>query len=92
MNGLIQSIFAKSPLKPIVKHIKKVHECSEHLVPFFKAVCEDNWDAALKEQQQIKALENEADENQNKTAVRFIHADRKDRSAGACFPAGHHCK
>ena len=83
MNGLIQSIFAKSPLKPIVKHIKKVHECSEHLVPFFKAVCEDNWDAALKEQQQIKALENEADEIKRKIRIKlpsglFMPIERTD--------------
>ena len=83
MNGLIQSIFAKSPLKPIVKHIKKVHECSEHLIPFFKAVCEDNWDAALKEQQQIKALENEADEIKRKIRIKlpsglFMPIERTD--------------
>ena len=83
MNGLIQSIFAKSPLKPIVKHIKRVHECSEHLVPFFKAVHEDNWDLALKEQQEIKRLENEADEIKRKIRIKlpsglFMPIERTD--------------
>ena len=83
MNGLIQSIFAKSPLKPIVKHIKRVHECSEHLIPFFKAVHEDNWDLALKEQQEIKRLENEADEIKRKIRIKlpsglFMPIERTD--------------
>jgi predicted phosphate transport protein (TIGR00153 family) len=61
MNGLIQSIFPKSPLKPLVKHICKVHECCSQLVPFFEAVFSDNWEAAQTAQQSIKAMEKEAD-------------------------------
>lgn len=83
MNGLIQSIFAKSPLKPIVKHIKKVNECGEHLIPFFKATFSDNWDLALKEQQIIKNLENEADEIKRKIRIKlpsglFMPIERTD--------------
>ena len=61
MNGLIQSIFPKSPLKPLVKHICKVHECCSQLVPFFEAVFSDNWEAAQAAQQTIKSMEKEAD-------------------------------
>ncbi len=61
MTGLFQSIFPKSPLKPLVKHICKVHECCCELVPFFEAVLTDDWEKAQLTQQNIKAMEKEAD-------------------------------
>ena len=83
MNGLIQSIFAKSPLKPLVKHICKVHECCSALVPFFQAVYADNWQEALETQQQIKALEEEADKIKMNIRMKlpkglFMPVDRTD--------------
>ena len=57
----ILGLFAKSPIKPLQKHIVKVHQCSQQLVPFFDAVAEDRWEDAEKIRQQIAQLEKEAD-------------------------------
>ena len=40
------SVFAKSPIKPIEEHIRKVHQASELLLPFFDAVYQQNWQLA----------------------------------------------
>jgi len=57
----ILGLFAKSPIKPLQKHIVKVHVCCEQLIPFFDAVAEDRWEDAEKIRQQIAQLEKEAD-------------------------------
>lgn len=57
----ILGLFAKSPIKPLQKHIVKVHQCSQQLVPFFDAVAEDRWEDAEQIRQQIAQLEKEAD-------------------------------
>jgi len=43
----ILGLFAKSPIKPLQKHIVKVHQCSQQLVPFFDAVAEDRWEVTV---------------------------------------------
>ncbi len=83
MPGLIQSIFAQSPFKPLFKHIKKVHECCTKLIPFFEAVFSGSWEEALACQQEIKALEKEADSMKKDIRMRlptglFMPFDRSD--------------
>jgi predicted phosphate transport protein (TIGR00153 family) len=53
--------FCQVPIKPLQKHIVKVHVCCEQLIPFFDAVAEDRWEDAEKIRQQIAQLEKEAD-------------------------------
>jgi uncharacterized protein len=61
-NISIMDMFAKSPLKALQTHIDTVHSATELLTPFFKAVCEENWQEAAKIRQQISTLEKKADE------------------------------
>mgnify|MGYP000636867580 FL=1 len=55
-------VFAKSPLKPLEDHINIVHKCSHGLLPFFKAVYEQDWKTAQEQQKAISKLEKQADE------------------------------
>ncbi|MEH8021591.1 MULTISPECIES: TIGR00153 family protein [Rheinheimera] len=55
------SMFAKSPIKPIEEHIRKVHEASELLLPFFDAVYQQDWQLAADVRKKIVMLEKEAD-------------------------------
>lgn len=57
----ILGLFAKSPIKPLQKHIAKVHTCCEQLVPFFDAVAEGKWEEAAQIRSRISQLEKEAD-------------------------------
>lgn len=56
----ILGLFAKSPIKPLQKHIDKVHECCEQLQPFFCAVAEGRWEDAEALHAKIDQLEKEA--------------------------------
>jgi len=58
----IASIFAGSPVKPLQKHIEKVHECVRKLEPFFEAVIMKDHDQAVTIQREIHKLEAEADD------------------------------
>jgi predicted phosphate transport protein (TIGR00153 family) len=58
----IFGVFAKSPIKPIQKHIDKVAACSELLIPFFNASHQQNWLEAQAIRHNISTLEKEADE------------------------------
>ena len=55
-------VFAKSPIKPIEDHIKKVHKASAMLIPFFEHVFEKQWQEAEELRLKIRSLEREADE------------------------------
>ena len=57
----ILGLFAKSPIKPLQKHVVKVHEAAQQLVPFFDAMWEQDWDQAGIVQRRISQLEREAD-------------------------------
>ncbi|WP_371378340.1 TIGR00153 family protein [Thalassotalea aquiviva] len=57
----ILGVFAKSPLKPIERHIRKVHECAALLPSFFDAANSGNWEKANEIRTQISSLEKEAD-------------------------------
>lgn len=61
-SNLLSSVFGRSPIGPIQKHIAKAHECATELVPFFDAVLAENWPLAEASQQRICDLEHEADE------------------------------
>ena len=50
------SVFAKSPIKPIEEHIRKVHQASELLLPFVDAVYQQDWSAAADVRKNIVAL------------------------------------
>ncbi|MDV2857622.1 MULTISPECIES: TIGR00153 family protein [Oceanimonas] len=57
----ILGLFAKSPIKPLQKHVVKVHEAAQQLVPFFDAMWEQDWENAERIQRRISQLEREAD-------------------------------
>lgn len=61
IGNTISNLFGKSPIKPIQQHMAKAHECASQLSRFFDAVLADDWQAAEAVQQEIKALEHEAD-------------------------------
>lgn len=79
----ILGVFAKSPLKPLEKHIRKVSKCSNHLIPFFAAVVENDWSTAGKIRTKISKLENDADELKRQLRLElpgglFMPVDRAD--------------
>lgn len=65
MNPL-SNLFGKSPFVPLQEHMEVVQDCASHLVPFFDAVLEGNWEKAKQEQAEIVALENKADDIKKK--------------------------
>ena len=60
-NNLLSSVFGRSPIGPIQKHINTAHNCASQLEPFFQATFTGNWDEAHNIQQKIIRLEHEAD-------------------------------
>lgn len=57
----ILGVFAKSPLKPLEKHIRTVTECAELLPSFFVACTENDWAKAEKIRKEISTIEKRAD-------------------------------
>jgi hypothetical protein len=57
----ILGVFAKSPIKPLEKHMRLVTKCCNQLTPFFIACFENNWDEATKIRTSISKAEQEAD-------------------------------
>tara|TARA_R110002126_G_scaffold146224_1_gene292111 strand:+ start:3186 stop:3863 length:678 start_codon:yes stop_codon:yes gene_type:complete len=77
------SVFAKSPIKPIEEHIRKVHEASEYLLPFFAAVYQKDWAKAAEVRKSIVALERDADKLKREIRINlprglFLPVDRTD--------------
>lgn len=60
-NNLLSSVFGRSPIGPIQKHIETAHKCAELLEPFFQAAFDERWDEVHNIQQNIIRLEHEAD-------------------------------
>ncbi len=58
----IFGVFAKSPIKPIQRHIDKVVACSDLLIPFFEASAKQDWNQAEKFRKEISTYEKLADE------------------------------
>jgi predicted phosphate transport protein (TIGR00153 family) len=65
----ITSMFASSPVKPLQKHIEKVHECVKRLEPFFEAVILKDFDQVAVIQKEINKLETEADDLKHKLRI-----------------------
>lgn len=83
MPNAFLAVFAKSPIKPIEEHISKVHEASQHLLPFFEAVYKKDWEAAAQVRKSIVSLEKEADAMKRDIRVHlprglFLPVDRTD--------------
>lgn len=57
----ILGVFAKSPIKPLQEHIRKVHQCAEHLVPFFEAAYANDWHKAAGIRAELSQMERAAD-------------------------------
>lgn len=79
----ILGLFAKSPITPLQKHITKVHETCELLVPFFTATAEQDWDKAEKIREQISQCERDADILKREIRLKlprgiFMPVDRTD--------------
>lgn len=77
------NIFAKSPIKPLEQHIRKVFQATERLKPFFEAVFSKDWDKATEIRQEIADFEKEADVLKRKIRVQlprglFLPVDRTD--------------
>ncbi|WP_448213760.1 TIGR00153 family protein [Colwellia sp. MEBiC06753] len=60
-NNSILGVFAKSPIKPLEKHIRIVTKCARQLPPFFDAVEAKDWDKAAKVRGKISQIEKDAD-------------------------------
>ena len=76
-------IFGNSPVIPLQKHIEKVVLCVEELIPYFDAVIKNDWGKAEKIQNNLAALENDADEIKNLLRMQlpsslFMPMDRRD--------------
>ncbi|GHE81292.1 TIGR00153 family protein [Thalassotalea profundi] len=79
----ILGVFAKSPIKPLEKHIRMVSKCSKQLVPFFDAVYAKNWTEAAKIRTHISKLERDADDLKRQLRMElpgglFMPVDRTD--------------
>ena len=61
LKSTISQMFARSPIRPIQKHMAKAYECVVTLNDFIKAATENDWSAAEQVQQRIVLLEQEAD-------------------------------
>jgi len=59
---MLNSLFGRSPVKPLQDHMAAAHKCISQLIPFFDAVLNDDWDKVSTLQKEISKLENEADE------------------------------
>lgn len=81
--SLFATMFRKSPIRPLQKHMEKVHECVSKLGPFFIEIMHENWDKAEELHKQIILFENEADEIKRKLRLHlpkglFMPVQRSD--------------
>ncbi len=57
----ILSMFARSPIRPLQRHMEKAHACAELLLPYADATLAADWGRAAEIQGQIRSTEHEAD-------------------------------
>jgi hypothetical protein len=57
----IMGLFAKSPIKPLQRHVMCVNECCSHLIGFFEACHQGDWAKAEEIRATISQLERDAD-------------------------------
>ncbi|GAA0204699.1 TIGR00153 family protein [Kangiella japonica] len=62
MANSILDMFASSPIRPMQDHMSKVHQAAKQLVPFFEAALAKDWQEAEKIKDEIRQLENDADD------------------------------
>ncbi len=79
----ILGVFAKSPIKPLEKHIRLVTDCCNHLIPFFAACAEQDWDEATIVRKKLSQLEQDADMLKRQIRIElpgglFMPVDRAD--------------
>lgn len=79
----LSELFARSPIKPIQDHMKKVVECTEALKPFLLAVFDEEWDKAAVLQKALSSLEHDADDMKRNIRLNlprglFLALDRRD--------------
>ncbi len=79
----ILGVFAKSPIKPLEKHIRVVTKCANQLIPFFESCAQNDWDEAAEVRKVISAIEHEADDLKRKLRLElpgglFMPVDRAD--------------
>ena len=79
----ILGVFAKSPIKPLEKHIRLVVKCSNQLIPFFSACSEQDWTKAAKVRRKLSKLEQDADALKRQLRLElpgglFMPVDRAD--------------
>lgn len=79
----ILGVFAKSPIKPLEKHIRLVTQCCNQLIPFFAACAASDWETATKVRKTLSKLEQEADALKRQIRVElpgglFMPVDRTD--------------
>jgi len=79
----ILGVFAKSPIKPLEKHIRIVAKCCNQLVPFFAACAEQDWSTAGKIRTKISKFEQDADKLKRQLRLElpgglFMPVDRAD--------------
>jgi len=79
----ILGVFAKSPIKPLEKHIRLVTKCCNQLVPFFDACFQQDWALAGKIRTKLSKFERDADDLKRKLRLElpgglFMPVDRAD--------------
>jgi hypothetical protein len=79
----ILGVFAKSPIKPLEKHIRMVTKCCNQLTPFFIACFENDWEEASIVRKKISKYEQDADALKRKLRLElpgglFMPVDRTD--------------
>jgi predicted phosphate transport protein (TIGR00153 family) len=79
----ILGVFAKSPIKPIEKHIRLVTKCCSQLPAFFAACADQDWSTAGKIRSKISKYERDADKLKREIRLElpgglFMPVDRAD--------------
>lgn len=83
LRSVVADIFGGSPISPLQKQMRSVHDCTKLLPEFIDAVLAEDWQAAENLQQRIAELEHEADRlkkslRRNLPSSLFMAVDRGD--------------
>ena len=83
MSNYISALFGKSPVFPLNQHMDACDECAKLLLPFFKAVIDEDWEAVRKCRDEISKLEDDADQLKHKIRMNlpkslFMPVPRED--------------
>lgn len=79
----ILGVFAKSPIKPLEKHMRIVAKCAKQLIPFFESCAQNDWSKATKVRKKISEIEQQADALKRQLRLElptglFMPVDRAD--------------